>query len=84
MPPEFRLLAHLVAHTGKVLTHRSLLREGWVPRTSRVAITCESAWQVAAEAQRVASFSVVWDDEILIEEATYPSQPEVGEVCTSP
>ena len=51
VPPEFRLLAHLVAHTGKVLTHRSLLREGWVPRTSRVAITCESAWQVAAEAR---------------------------------
>ena len=31
---EFRLLATLVAHPGKVLTHRHLLREVWVPPTS--------------------------------------------------
>jgi two-component system KDP operon response regulator KdpE len=30
-PVEFRLLAHLVAHPGKVLTHRQLLREIWGP-----------------------------------------------------
>jgi two-component system KDP operon response regulator KdpE len=30
-PVEFRLLAHLVAHPGKVLTHRQLLREVWGP-----------------------------------------------------
>jgi two-component system KDP operon response regulator KdpE len=30
-PIEFRLLAHLVAHAGKVLTHRMLLREVWGP-----------------------------------------------------
>ena len=30
-PVEFRLLAQLVAHPGKVLTHRSLLREVWGP-----------------------------------------------------
>ncbi len=30
-PVEFRLLVHLVAHPGKVLTHRQLLREIWGP-----------------------------------------------------
>jgi two-component system, OmpR family, KDP operon response regulator KdpE len=30
-PVEFRLLAQLVAHPGKVLTHRMLLREVWGP-----------------------------------------------------
>ena len=30
-PVEFRLLAYLVAHPGKVLTHRQLLREVWGP-----------------------------------------------------
>jgi len=30
-PVEFRLLTHLVAHQGKVLTHRQLLREVWGP-----------------------------------------------------
>ena len=30
-PVEFRLLAHLIAHPGKVLTHRHLLREVWGP-----------------------------------------------------
>lgn len=30
-PVEFRLLAQLVAHPGKVLTHRLLLREVWGP-----------------------------------------------------
>jgi two-component system KDP operon response regulator KdpE len=30
-PVEFRLLAQLVAHPGKVLTHRVLLREVWGP-----------------------------------------------------
>ncbi len=30
-PVEFRLLAHLAAHPGKVLTHRQLLREVWGP-----------------------------------------------------
>jgi two-component system, OmpR family, KDP operon response regulator KdpE len=30
-PVEFRLLAHLVAHPEKVLTHRQLLREVWGP-----------------------------------------------------
>jgi two-component system KDP operon response regulator KdpE len=28
-PKEFELLRHLVAHAGKVLTHRQLLREVW-------------------------------------------------------
>ncbi|HWD57586.1 MAG TPA: histidine kinase dimerization/phospho-acceptor domain-containing protein, partial [Stellaceae bacterium] len=28
---EFGLLRHLVAHAGKVLTHRHLLREVWGP-----------------------------------------------------
>jgi two-component system KDP operon response regulator KdpE len=28
---EFELLRHLVAHAGKVLTHRHLLREVWGP-----------------------------------------------------
>ena len=30
-PIEFRLLAHLMRHAGKVLTHRHLLREIWGP-----------------------------------------------------
>jgi two-component system KDP operon response regulator KdpE len=30
-PKEFELLRHLVAHAGKVLTHRQLLREIWGP-----------------------------------------------------
>jgi two-component system KDP operon response regulator KdpE len=30
-PTEFRLLATLVRHAGKVLTHRQLLREVWGP-----------------------------------------------------
>jgi two-component system KDP operon response regulator KdpE len=30
-PVEFRLLAQLAAHPGKVLTHRALLREVWGP-----------------------------------------------------
>ena len=30
-PVEFRLLAYLITHTGKVLTHRQLLREVWGP-----------------------------------------------------
>lgn len=30
-PVEFRLLAVLVRHTGKVMTHRQLLREVWGP-----------------------------------------------------
>jgi two-component system KDP operon response regulator KdpE len=30
-PVEFRLLAHLVAHPGRMITHRQLLREVWGP-----------------------------------------------------
>jgi two-component system, OmpR family, KDP operon response regulator KdpE len=30
-PLEYRLLTHLVAHPGRVLTHRQLLREVWGP-----------------------------------------------------
>lgn len=30
-PTEYRLLAYLLAHPGKVLTHRELLREVWGP-----------------------------------------------------
>jgi two-component system, OmpR family, KDP operon response regulator KdpE len=30
-PKEFELMRHLVAHAGKVLTHRQLLREVWGP-----------------------------------------------------
>jgi two-component system KDP operon response regulator KdpE len=30
-PKEFELLRHLVAHAGKVITHRQLLREVWGP-----------------------------------------------------
>ena len=30
-PIEFRLLAELIRHAGKVLTHRQLLREVWGP-----------------------------------------------------
>jgi two-component system KDP operon response regulator KdpE len=30
-PIEFRLLAVLLAHRGKVMTHRELLREVWGP-----------------------------------------------------
>jgi len=30
-PVEFRLLAHLAVHPGKVITHRLLLREVWGP-----------------------------------------------------
>jgi two-component system KDP operon response regulator KdpE len=30
-PIEFKLLAHLVKHAGRVLTHRQLLREVWGP-----------------------------------------------------
>src|SRR5947208_1115492 len=30
-PKEFELLRNLVAHAGKVLTHRQLLREVWGP-----------------------------------------------------
>jgi len=30
-PVEFRLLSYLIAHPGKVLTHRQLLREVWGP-----------------------------------------------------
>ncbi|HVC55462.1 MAG TPA: response regulator [Stellaceae bacterium] len=30
-PKEFELLRHLVAHAGKVVTHRQLLREVWGP-----------------------------------------------------
>jgi two-component system, OmpR family, KDP operon response regulator KdpE len=33
-PKEFELLRHLVAHAGKVLTHRHLLREVWGPEYS--------------------------------------------------
>jgi two-component system, OmpR family, KDP operon response regulator KdpE len=33
-PKEFDLLKHLVAHAGKVLTHRHLLREVWGPAHS--------------------------------------------------
>ena len=34
-PKEFELLRHLVAHAGKVLTHRYLLREVWGPAQER-------------------------------------------------
>ena len=30
-PIEFRLLAHLARHAGRVLTHEQLLREVWGP-----------------------------------------------------
>ncbi|HEY7378473.1 MAG TPA: two-component system response regulator KdpE [Steroidobacteraceae bacterium] len=30
-PVEFRLLAHLLAHPGRMITHRQLLREVWGP-----------------------------------------------------
>ena len=30
-PIEFRLLAHLCAHAGKVLTHRQIVKEVWGP-----------------------------------------------------
>jgi len=30
-PTEYRLLAALIANTGRVLTHRQLLREVWGP-----------------------------------------------------
>ena len=30
-PIEYRLLAHLIANAGKVLTHRQLLRDVWGP-----------------------------------------------------
>jgi two-component system, OmpR family, KDP operon response regulator KdpE len=30
-PIEYKLLATLVRHAGKVVTHRQLLREGWGP-----------------------------------------------------
>ena len=30
-PIEYRLLANLVKHAGKVVTHRQLLREVWGP-----------------------------------------------------
>jgi two-component system, OmpR family, KDP operon response regulator KdpE len=33
-PIEFRLLALLARHAGKVLTHRQLLREVWGPRSA--------------------------------------------------
>ena len=33
-PKEFELVRHLVAHAGKVLTHRHLLREVWGPAHS--------------------------------------------------
>lgn len=35
-PKEFELLRHLVAHAGKVLTHRQLLREIWEPAQEEV------------------------------------------------
>jgi len=30
-PTEYRLLGHLIANAGRVLTHRQLLREVWGP-----------------------------------------------------
>jgi two-component system KDP operon response regulator KdpE len=30
-PIEYRLLAHLAQHAGKVLTHRQILKEVWGP-----------------------------------------------------
>jgi two-component system KDP operon response regulator KdpE len=30
-PVEFRLLSHLIAHPGRMITHRQLLREVWGP-----------------------------------------------------
>ena len=34
-PIEFKLLAMLARHAGKVLTHRQLLREVWGPRSTQ-------------------------------------------------
>ena len=34
-PIEFRLLALLARHAGKVLTHRQLLHEVWGPRSTQ-------------------------------------------------
>jgi two-component system KDP operon response regulator KdpE len=34
-PIEFRLLAYLARHAGKVLTHRQLLHEVWGPRSTQ-------------------------------------------------
>ena len=33
-PTEYRLLALLARHAGKVLTHRPILREGWGPNAT--------------------------------------------------
>jgi two-component system KDP operon response regulator KdpE len=43
-PKEFELLRHLVAHAGKVLTHRQLLRDVWGPaQAEEVQYTCVSS-----------------------------------------
>ena len=49
-PVEFRLLAQLLAHPGKVLTHRMLLREVWGPVACRSTATiCGSTWRICGE-----------------------------------
>jgi DNA-binding response OmpR family regulator len=41
-PSEFKLLAFLVKHAGKVLTHQEILREVWGPPTPPTSSTCAS------------------------------------------
>ena len=45
-PIEYRLLTLLIANSGKVLTHRQILREVWVPRTPKMAIMCGCTWVI--------------------------------------
>ena len=47
-PIEYRLLAALVGHAGRVLTHRMILAEVWGPTPSRRCTRCASSWPTCA------------------------------------
>ena len=49
---EFRLLATLARHAGKVLTHRQLLREVWGPGADARRTTCASTWRSSGTSWR--------------------------------
>lgn len=51
-PIEFRLLAELLANSGKVITQRQLLSHVWAPTTWNTAITCASIWAICGKSWR--------------------------------
>ncbi|MFA8380669.1 winged helix-turn-helix domain-containing protein [Burkholderia pseudomallei] len=53
-PLEYRLLATLVRHAGRVLTHRQLLRDVWGPTPVSVTMCCGCAGSASSFCRKCA------------------------------